>query len=152
MVNEKFEAYKQLISDSDEAMVSAEKARLGGDVLAAKVLSTKAILLKETASQMFNPGAKNPKGSDAPVEAPPPPPLRGQIGQSLLRACRFFGDLAQGERSTDASSAPRCGFHLQSAAEQLEALRHAQKAEAPAAGGLLLSGNQVKAPPVVADR
>ena len=62
MRNEKFEAYKQLISDSDDVMVSAEKARLGGDIGAANVLSAKAILMKETASQMFNPGAENPKG------------------------------------------------------------------------------------------
>ena len=61
MKNEKFEAYKQLINDSDEVMVSAEKARLGGDIGAAKVLSAKAILMKETASQMFNPEDKKPK-------------------------------------------------------------------------------------------
>ena len=62
MRNEKFEAYKQLINDSDEAMVAAEKARLGGDIGAAEVLSAKAILMRETASQMFNPVAENPKG------------------------------------------------------------------------------------------
>jgi len=62
MRNEKFEAYKQLISDSDEAMASAEKARLGGDIGAANVLSAKAIQMKETASQMFNPSAKDPQG------------------------------------------------------------------------------------------
>jgi hypothetical protein len=62
MVNEKFEAYKQLLSDSDAAEVAAEKARLDGDIGVANVLSARAILLKETASQMFNPGAKNPQG------------------------------------------------------------------------------------------
>jgi hypothetical protein len=62
MRNEKFEAYKQLISDSDEALASARKARLGGDNRAATVLSAKAILMQETASQMFNPVAKNPEG------------------------------------------------------------------------------------------
>jgi hypothetical protein len=62
MVNEKFEAYKQLISDSDETMRSAEKARLGGDIPAAKALSARAILMKDTAAQIFNPVAKNPKG------------------------------------------------------------------------------------------
>jgi hypothetical protein len=62
MANEKFEAYKQLLNDSNEAMASAEKARLGGDARAAKTLSDKAILMKETAAQMFNPVAKHPKG------------------------------------------------------------------------------------------
>jgi hypothetical protein len=62
MVNEKFEAYKQLISDSDAVMVSAEKARLGGDVRGAKMLSDKGTLMQETASQMFNPAPKKPKG------------------------------------------------------------------------------------------
>ena len=61
MRNEKFEAYKQLISDSDDAMVSAEKARLGGDVGAAKALTDKAILMKKTAAQMFDPVTENPK-------------------------------------------------------------------------------------------
>jgi hypothetical protein len=55
MRNEKFEAYKKLIYDSDEAMVSAEKARLGGDLRSAKDLSAKGLVMKETASQMFNP-------------------------------------------------------------------------------------------------
>jgi hypothetical protein len=58
MANEKFEAYKQLMSDSDEVLISAQKARLGGDLNGAKVLSARAILMKETASQMFNPGPK----------------------------------------------------------------------------------------------
>ena len=67
MVNEKFEAYKQLLSDSDQAMISAEKARLGGDVAGAKILSDKAALMKETASEMFNPKVKNPKtGGEIP--------------------------------------------------------------------------------------
>jgi hypothetical protein len=61
MVNEKFEAYKQLMTDSDEALVSAQKARLGGDINTAKALSARAILMKETASQLFNPVAKSPK-------------------------------------------------------------------------------------------
>jgi hypothetical protein len=60
MVNEKFEAYKQLMSDSDAVLVSAQRARLGGDIKTANVLSARAILMKETASQMFNPVAKNP--------------------------------------------------------------------------------------------
>ncbi len=61
MRNEKFEAYKQLLSDSDDAMASAEKARLGGDLGAAKALTDKAILMKQTAEQMFNPATENPK-------------------------------------------------------------------------------------------
>ena len=36
MANEKFETYKQLMRDSDDALISAEKARLGGDVGTAK--------------------------------------------------------------------------------------------------------------------
>jgi hypothetical protein len=60
MANEKFEAYKQLLRDSDEMMASSEKARLGGDLRAAQVLSAKAILKQETASEMFNPRAKKP--------------------------------------------------------------------------------------------
>jgi len=60
MRNDTYETYKQLIFDADEAMVSAEKARLGGEIGAAKVLSAKAILMRETAAQMFNPGAKKP--------------------------------------------------------------------------------------------
>jgi len=62
MRNDTYEAYKQLIFDSDEAMVSAEKARLGGDIRASRALSAKAILMRETAAQMFNPGATEPKG------------------------------------------------------------------------------------------
>jgi hypothetical protein len=60
MVNEKFDAYKKLMSDSDEVLASAQKARLGGDLNTANVLSARAILMKETASQMFNPVTKNP--------------------------------------------------------------------------------------------
>ncbi len=60
MRNDTYETYKQLLFDADEAMISAEKARLGGDIRASKVLSAKAILMRETAAQMFNPGAKKP--------------------------------------------------------------------------------------------
>jgi hypothetical protein len=60
MASEKFEAFKQLLSDSNDARVSAEKLRLGGDVAGAGVLSAKATLMMETASQIFNPAAKKP--------------------------------------------------------------------------------------------
>jgi hypothetical protein len=61
MANEKFEAYKQLMTESDETLVSAQKARLAGDIKTAQALSAKAILMKETAAQLFNPVANTPK-------------------------------------------------------------------------------------------
>jgi hypothetical protein len=60
MRNDTYEAYKKLIFDADEAMTSAKKARLGGDIRAAKELSARAILMMETAAEIFNPGAKKP--------------------------------------------------------------------------------------------
>ena len=81
MRNDTYEAYKKLIFASDEVMVSAEKARLGGDIGASKELSARAILMRETAAQMFNPAAKEPDGEDLSIKATPWTALRGLIGR-----------------------------------------------------------------------
>jgi hypothetical protein len=64
---------------------------------------------------------------------------------------RFLQACGQGEGRADACPAPRLGLHLQAAPEDLDALPHPQKAEAPRLGGLLMGGSHVEPHPVVAD-